>query len=97
MMTGPFSGKEESTVKKPCPSVDKAVMGRNSSRVRKAFKMCDILNALDGTEDDKVYADDMPELPDYDMAMEKEIVENTMTVTSFVNSPHKTAPLGATT
>ena len=59
--------------------------------------MCDILNALDGTEDDKVYADDMPELPDYDMAMEKEIVEKTMTMTSFVNSPHKTAPLGATT
>jgi len=39
----------------------------------------------------------MPELPDYDMAMEKEIVEKTMTMTSFVNSPHKTAPLGATT
>lgn len=34
--------------------------------------MCGILNALDGTEDDEVYADDMAELPDDDMVMEKE-------------------------
>ena len=36
--------------------------------VRKLFKTCGISNALDGTEDDEVYADDMPELAD-DLAM----------------------------
>ena len=40
--------------------------------VRKSFKTCGISNALDGSEDDKVYADDMPELADDDMAMEDE-------------------------
>ena len=40
--------------------------------VRKSFKTCGISNALDGTEDDEVYADDMPELADDDMAMEDE-------------------------
>ena len=40
--------------------------------VRKSFKTCGILNALDGTEDDEVYADEMPELADDDMAMEDE-------------------------
>ena len=38
---------------------------------RKSFKTCGISNTLDGTEDDEVYADDMPELAD-DMAMEDE-------------------------
>ena len=40
--------------------------------VRKSFKTCGISNALDGTEDDEVYADDMAELADDDMAMEDE-------------------------
>ena len=40
--------------------------------IRKSFKTCGISNALDGTEDDEVYADDMPELADDDMAMEDE-------------------------
>lgn len=40
--------------------------------VRKSFKTCDISNALDGTEDDEVYTDDMPELADDGMAMEDE-------------------------
>ena len=39
--------------------------------MRKSFKTCGILNALDGTEDDEVYADEMPELAD-DMTMEDE-------------------------
>ena len=39
--------------------------------VRKLFKTCGISNA-DGTEDDEVYADDMPELADHHMAMEDE-------------------------
>ena len=38
----------------------------------KSFKTCGISNALDGTEDEEVYADDMPELADDDMAMEDE-------------------------
>ena len=42
--------------------------------VRKSFKTCGISNALDGTEDDEVYTDDMPELADDDnfIAMEDE-------------------------
>ena len=40
--------------------------------MRKSFKTCGISNALDGTEDDEVYTDDMPELTDDDMAMEDE-------------------------
>ena len=40
--------------------------------VRKSFKTCGISNALDGTEGDEVYAADMPELADDDMAMEDE-------------------------
>ena len=39
---------------------------------RKSFKTCGISNALDSTEDDEVYADDMPELADDDMAIEDE-------------------------
>ena len=39
--------------------------------VRKSFKTCGISNTLDGTEDDEVYADEMPELAD-DMTMEDE-------------------------
>jgi len=38
--------------------------------VRKSFKTCDISNALEGTKNDAVYADDMPKLADGDMAME---------------------------
>lgn len=39
--------------------------------VKKAFKTCIFSNALDGTKNEAVYVDDMPELPD-DMAMEEE-------------------------
>ena len=78
MMTGPF----EFT-----PSGKKKVPSRNlvlhwikqswaeipAEMVRKSSKTCGILNTLDGSEDDKVYADDMPELADDDMAMEDEL------------------------
>ena len=40
--------------------------------VRKSFKTWGISNVLDDTEDDEVYADEMPELADDDMAMEDE-------------------------
>ena len=74
-MTGPF----EFT-----PAVKMKALSRNlflkwvkqswaeipAEMVRKSFKTCGISNALDGSEDDKVYADDMPELADDDMAME---------------------------
>ena len=74
MMTGPF----EFT-----PAGKKKALSRNlvlhwikqswaeipAEMVRKSFKMCGISSALDGTEDDEVYADDMPELAD--MAMEE--------------------------
>ena len=40
--------------------------------VRKSFKTCDISNALEGTKNDDVYADYMPELAKDDMAMEDE-------------------------
>ena len=77
MMTGPF----EFT-----PAEKKKALSRNlvlkwvkqswveipAEMVRKSFKTCGISNALDGTEDDEVYADEMPELADDDMAMEDE-------------------------
>ena len=35
--------------------------------VKRSFKTCGISNALDGTEDDAVYNDEMPEVADDDM------------------------------
>ena len=40
--------------------------------IRTSFKTWGILNTLDSTKDDEVYADNMPELADNDMAMEDE-------------------------
>ena len=40
--------------------------------VRKSFKTCGISNALDGTEDDAIYDDEMPEVADDDMEDEFE-------------------------
>ena len=40
--------------------------------VRKSLKTCGVLNALDSTDDDEVYADDIPQLADNDMEMEDE-------------------------
>ena len=38
--------------------------------------MCSISNTLDGTKNDEVCADDMPELADNNMAMEDEFETN---------------------
>ena len=40
--------------------------------VRRSFKTCGISNALDGTEDDAIYDDEMPEVADDDMEDEFE-------------------------
>ena len=40
--------------------------------VKRSFKTCGISNALDGTEDDAVYNDEMPEVADDDMEDEFE-------------------------
>ena len=69
--------------------------------VRKSFKTCGISNALDGTEDDEVYADDMPELADDDMAMEDEFETDSEEDDEWKlhswSQQNKTAPLAATT
>ena len=77
MMTGPFEFTP--AVKKKAPSRNLVLKWAKQSwaeipaeMVRKSFKTCGISNALDGTEDDEVYADEMPELADDDMAMEDE-------------------------
>ena len=40
--------------------------------MRRSFKTCGISNALDGTEDDAIYDDEMPEVADDDMEDEFE-------------------------
>ena len=40
--------------------------------VKRSFKTCGISNALDGTEDDAIYNDEMPEVADDDMEDEFE-------------------------
>lgn len=71
MMTGPF----EYT-----PARKKKALSKNlvllwvkklweeipEEMVRRSFKMCGISNALDGTEDDAIYDDEMPEVADDD-------------------------------
>ena len=77
MMTGPFEFTPVG--KKKAPSRNLVLRWIKQSRaeipaemVRKSFKTWGISNALDDTEDDEVYTDDMPELADNDMAMEEE-------------------------
>lgn len=69
--------------------------------VKKLFKMWGILNALDGTEDDEVYPDDMPELADDDMVIEDEFETDSEQDDEWKlhawGRQKKTAPLGATT
>ena len=40
--------------------------------VRRSFKTCGISNALDGTEDDAIYEEEMPEAEDEEMEIEFE-------------------------
>ena len=77
MMTGPFEFTPAEKKKAPSRNlvlkwVKQSWAEIPAEMVRKSFKTCSILNALDGTEDDEVYADEMPELTDDDMAMEDE-------------------------
>ena len=77
MMTGPFEFTPAGKKKAPPRNlvlkwVKQSWAEIPAGMVRKSFKTCGIWNALDGTEDDEVYADDMPELADDDMAMEDE-------------------------
>ena len=77
MMTGPFEFTPAEKKKAPSRNlvlkwVKQSWAEIPAEMVRKLFKTYSILNALDGTEDDEVYADEMPELADDDMAMEDE-------------------------
>ena len=77
MMTGPFEFTPAGKKKAPSRNlvlkwVKQSWAEIPAEMVRKSFKTCGISNALDGTEDDEVYADEMPELADDDMAMEDE-------------------------
>ena len=76
-MTGPFEFTPAGKKKAPSRNLVLCWIKQSwaeipAEMVRKSFKTCGISNALDGTEDDEVYADDMPELADDDMAMEDE-------------------------
>jgi len=63
--------------------------------------MWGILNALDGTEDDEVYPDDMPELADDDMVIEDKFETDSEEDDAWKlhawSRQNKTAALGATT
>ena len=77
MMTGPFEFTPAGKKKPPSRNLVLKWVKQSGAEipaqmVRKLFKTCGISNALDGTEDDEVYADEMPELADDDMAMEDE-------------------------
>ena len=77
MMTGPFEFTPAEKKKAPSRNlvlkwVKQSWAEIPAKMVRKSFKTCGISNALDGSEDDEVYADDMLELADDDMAMEDE-------------------------
>ena len=77
MTTGPFEFTPAGKKKAPSRNlvlkwVKQSWAEIPAEMVRKSFKTCGISNALDGTEDDEVYADEMPELADDDMAMEDE-------------------------
>ena len=62
------SWEEEGAKQKSCPQVDQGSMGRDTpSMVIKSFKTCGISNALDGTEDDVVYSEEIPEVDDEDI------------------------------
>ena len=76
-MTGPFEFTPAGKKKAPSRNLVLRWIKQSWAEIpaeiaKKSFKMCGILNALEGTKDDKVYADDMPELADDDMAMEDE-------------------------
>lgn len=77
MMTGPFEYTPAG--KKKAPSKNLVLRWVKQSweeipeeMMRRSFKTCGISNALDGTEDDAIYDDEMPEVADDDMEDEFE-------------------------
>ena len=110
MMTGSFEFTPAGKKKVPCWKLPRNVVLKwvkqswaeiPAEMVRKSFKTCGISNALDGTEDDEVYADEMPELADDDMAMEDKFETDSEEDDEWKlhswSQQNKTAPLGATT
>jgi len=81
MMTGPFEftpvGKKKALSRNlVLPWIKQWWAEIPAEMVRESLKTCGILNTLDGTEDDKVYVDDIPELADNDLVMEDEFETN---------------------
>ena len=76
MMTGPFeytpAGKKALSKNLVLRWVKQSWEEIPEEMVRRSFKMCGISNALNGTEDDAIYDDKMPEVADDDMEDEFE-------------------------
>ena len=77
MMTGPFEYTPAGKKKAPLKNLVLRWVKQSweeipEEMVRRSFKTCGISNALNGTEDDAIYDDKMPEVPDDDMEDEFE-------------------------
>lgn len=77
IMTGPFEFTPGEEKKAPLENlvlkwVKQSWTEIPAEMVRKSFKTCSVLNALDSTDDDEVCTDDTPELADNAMKMEDE-------------------------
>ena len=76
MMTGPFeytpAGKKALSKNLVLRWVKQSWEEIPEEMVRRSFKTCGISNALNGTEDDAIYDDKMPEVADDDMEDEFE-------------------------
>ena len=77
MMTGPFEYTPAGKKKAPSKNlvlcwVKQSWEETPEEMVRRSFKTCGMSNALNGTEDDTIYDDEMPEVADDDMEDEFE-------------------------
>ena len=77
LITGPFEFTPAGKKKAPTRNlvlrwVKDAWQEIPPDMVKRSFQSCGISNALDGTEDDAVYTDEMPELADSENEMEDE-------------------------
>ena len=77
MMTGPFEYTPAGKKKAPLKNLDLRWVKQPweeipEEMVRRSFKTCGISNTLDGTEDNAIYDDEMPEVADDDMEDEFE-------------------------
>ena len=77
MMTGPFEYTPAGKKKAPLKNLVLRWVKQSweeipEEMVRRSFKTCGISNALDGTEDNAIYDDEMPEVADDDMEDEFE-------------------------